>query len=99
MKYFDIKRDNEYPYFYHACLTGKPESEMSHDTRYCKQCFDILSKEAELDTSWGKGKWKPVSKPSPKPSDAKLGGDKPREVESFRCTTNFVNSRAIYKYS
>jgi len=57
-KYFDIKRDKQFPYFCHACLIGK--SEMSQDNRYCPSCYDFLLKEVELDTSWRTPAWKPI---------------------------------------
>ena len=57
----NIKRDKQYPYFCQACLGGKPETETSFDTRYCKGCCDFLLKEAEMDTNRRNSDWKPIN--------------------------------------
>jgi len=67
--YFDIERDNQFPCFCEACLVGKPLDDMSPDPRYCLNCFEFLTQEAELIT--GRPKW--IPKPQKHP---KLGGKK-----------------------
>ncbi len=45
--YFSIERDKTYPFFCEACIVGKPETEISQDSRYCQVCYDFLLKEAK----------------------------------------------------
>lgn len=61
--YFDIKRDIEIEkaggFFCEACLVGKPMDDQSPDPRYCLSCYELLIKEAELDSSRRKKDWYP----------------------------------------
>ncbi len=51
-KYFDIKCDLEIirtgGFFCCACVVGKPAEEQSPDPRYCRDCYELLLKEAKL---------------------------------------------------
>lgn len=40
-KYFDIERDNRFPYFCQACAVGK-EQMSQRDIRYCLECQPIV---------------------------------------------------------
>jgi len=62
-KYFDIKRDNQLiaagsHFWCETCLIAKPLAEQSPDPRYCRGCYDFLSKEAELEGRRA-GDWRP----------------------------------------
>lgn len=50
--YFSAEPDREIinagSFFCHACLVGKPASELSPDPRYCQGCYVFLLKEAEM---------------------------------------------------
>ena len=56
-------------FFCHACLRDLPLSQQSDDTRYCKDCYKFLLKEAEMDITRGSGGWKPVRSRSLAPQD------------------------------
>ncbi len=68
--YFSAKRDREiinnggFPC--RACLVGKLPSQQSPDPRYCQGCYDLLLKEAEMDTNRHRCDWKPI-RPDDKP--------------------------------
>jgi len=60
---FDIKRDKAIieagGFWCSGCLVGKPATEVSHDSRYCRGCYELLLKEAELEGSRRAGEWMP----------------------------------------
>jgi hypothetical protein len=57
--YFNIKRDNTYPFFCQACLVGKPLDDSSPDPRYCQECYDFLLREAEISSGHIRSSWIP----------------------------------------
>jgi len=46
-------------FFCEACLEDKPLDDISWDPRYCQWCFDFLTEEATLVTSFITPKWVP----------------------------------------
>ena len=62
--YFNIRKDLELigqgtHFWCEGCLVAKANEEQSLDSRYCKECYDILSDEAKLLSSTKSPRWKP----------------------------------------
>ena len=57
--YFNIKRDNTYPFSCQSCLVGKPSDDVSPDPSYCQGCYDFLLKEAEVLSGHTRSSWIP----------------------------------------
>ena len=81
--YFSAEPDREIinagSFFCHACLVGKPASELSPDPRYCQDCYDFLLKEAEMLPDNKRPKWVPRAQ-SEKDSTGKNSGQKSIQV-------------------
>ena len=65
----DVRNNGKF--FCHACLADK--TNQSPDPRYCRGCYELLLKEAEMDTRRKDSDWKPITPtPEPKIGDEKL---------------------------
>jgi len=77
------KVSNDGSFFCHACLEDKSAAEQSPDLRYCQGCYELLLKEAELDTFRRGGDWRPV-KPALSPDvEVQQGGEGVAQVNEY----------------
>ena len=93
-KIFDSKRDSTLPCFCEACLADKQQSEMSEDTRYCKDCYDFLLEEATLISGNRRPGWIPKKS---KALHAKMGQAKqcliPQDTGGIKSTLKEEKSK------
>lgn len=97
-KYFDIKRDKQFPYFCEACLVGKREDEMSgEDIRYCVGCQQVIKESYALGAETGShlGRYTPqeqAEKVAPMETDA---GKEKMKMSTLNPTSATVNNLGV----
>ncbi len=95
---FDITKDNKYPCFCLACLTGKKRTQMSHkDIRYCLECQPVVEYEYSLlaDKSHVR-RYKPVKpeailKAIESPSVDMGTGEEKTKMSTLNCPSSTVD--------